>query len=159
MKKQPAEIGWDWPEICAILMWKLRPEGDLHVTRKDLGGLPMDRVLIEERTVDRINFSFMSVEEAMRIRQPILAASGVKASVTELSGRWMKLGTVLLWKLAKGGLTLMNYDRDALPADRILLTMGSRHEVVFRFCSRADARRIRKFEAENEGVEILEVTH
>jgi hypothetical protein len=158
VKKQAAEIGWDWPEICAILMWKLKPQG-LTITRRDLGALPQDRVLIEERLPDRMNFSFVTVKEAMRIRAPILAATGVKASVSQLSGRWMKLGTVLLWKLCKDkGLTLTNYDRDALPADRILLTIGARNEVVFRWTTRADAARIRKFERDNEGVEILEVT-
>lgn len=157
MKKAPQEIDWDWPAICAILIWKLSPDLDLKINRKDLGGLPQDRVLIEERLTDRINFSFVALEEAMRMRAPVLASTGAKASVSQLQGRWMKLGTVLLWKLCKNGITLMNWDRDALPADKILLTLGARHDVVFRYVSRKDAARIQKFERDNRGFEILEV--
>lgn len=149
-----AEISWDWPEIAVVLLCKLAPEG-VVVTRKDLGALPADRVLIEERLVDRINYHWASIKQAEAMRKP-LALKGEKAGVVQLQGRWQKLAVVLLWKLAKDGCTLMRYDRDAVPADKVLMAHGHKDDIEYRLIPRAEAERIQKWEKDNEGRIIVE---
>lgn len=154
MKKTEHELAWDWPQIAVVLVHKLAPDG-VVVTRRDLGGLPMDRVLVEDRRVDRIIYRWVELKEAQRMRKP-LAQKGERAGVIQLQGRWQKLAVVLLWKLTKEGCVLMGYDRDAVPADKILLAHGHKEEIEYRFVPRAEAARIQKWERENEGKIVLE---
>lgn len=149
-----AELAWDWPEIAVVLVQKLAPDG-VVVTRRDLGQLPMDRVLIEDRRSDRIIFQWVAIAEAQRMSKP-LAEGGRKAGIVQLQGRWQKLAVVLLWKLAKEGCVLMRYDRDAVPADKILLARGHKNDLEYRFVPRGEAKRIQKWERDNEGKIILE---
>ena len=149
------EISWGWPEIACVLMWKLAPEG-VVLTRKDLGRLPQDRVLVDDRDSKQIRFSFIGVEAAERLRRPIVQSYGYRASVSELQGRWKKLAVVLLWKLAKEGVVLTQADRDRVPADKILLTHGHEQDLECRFVPRLEAARIQKWEAENEGKAVME---
>jgi hypothetical protein len=151
-----AELNWSWPEITVVLMHKLAP-GGVVITRKDLGSLPQDRVLVEERLDDgSIHLWWASVENALDMREP-LAESGKRAGVTELSGRWQKIAVVLLWKLAKDGLTLTQWDRDQVPHDKTLLAHGHAQDIEYRFVPRTEAARIAKWERDNEGKKILEV--
>jgi len=152
------ELNWQWPEICVTLMWKLAPDG-VVITRKDLGALPQDRVLVDYRDPagTLIRFSFVSLDEARRLRPKILKATGHKAGVSELQGRWQKITCVLLWKLARDGCVLTQLDRDAVPADQVLLAHGHAQDIEYRFCPRAEAARIQKAELEHEGKQILEV--
>src|SRR5271170_1404790 len=149
-----AELNWDWPEIACVLMWKLAPTGTV-LTRKDLGALPMDRVLIEDRQPDRISLSFTTLKKAMDLREA-LHKLNQPAGVSALEGRWKKLSCVLLWKLCKGGVVLTQHDRDALPTDKTLLTHGHKNDVLLRFLPRAEAARIQKWEKEHEGKDIME---
>jgi hypothetical protein len=148
------EIAWDWPEISCVLMWVLAPNG-VVITRKDLGGLPIDRVLIEDRSPTAIRFSWMTPEQARRLSQR-QSRKGEKASVSQLQGRWQKIVVVLLWKLAKDGCVLTQSDRDRVPADKTLLAHGHEHEIEYRFVPRAEAIRIAKWERDNEGKIVME---
>jgi hypothetical protein len=150
-----AELAWDWAEIAVVLVQKLSPQG-VVVTRKDLGSLPMDRVLIQERLTDRITFRWMRPEDAKAHAKRLKDKTGERAGLLQLQGRWQKLACVLLWKLAKDGCVLMAYDRDAVPADKVLLAHGHRDDLEYRFVARAEAARIQKFEKENEGRLVLE---
>lgn len=149
------ELAWDWPEIAVTLMWKLAPNG-VVVTRKDLGRLPQDRVLVDDRDADSIRFSWQSITDAQRLTQA-LAMHKDKAGLAQLQGRWQKLCVVLLWKLAKDGVVLKQLDRDAVPADKVLLAHGHREDIEYRFVPRAEAARIQKWERDNEGKQVLEV--
>lgn len=151
----PGELRWTIAEVCVILLWKLRPRG-LKLSKKDLGGLPLDRVLVEERLADRIIYRWetpekMQVENAMRF-----AATGEKANLYEAQGRYMKLLGVLLWKLAKDGITLVPADRDAVPANQVLVMDGTRDRVIYSFVSRATAERMARKAEVHEGREIVE---
>ena len=150
-----SEINWGWPEIAVTLVQKLAPDGVI-VTRKDLGGLPQDRVLVEERLHDRIIYRWMRPEDARAHTKRLKEKTGEKAGVSQLQGRWQKLGVVLLWKLARDGCVLMNYDRDAVPADKVLLAHGHENEIEYRFVPRAEAARIQQWEKDNEGKLVLE---
>lgn len=138
-----------------MVAWKLAPNG-VVVRRHDLARLPMDRVLIQDRQQDRMVLYWLSLEDAGALRDG-LAAKGEKAGVLQLQGRWMKLATVLLWKLARDQtVTLMQYDRDAIPADKVLLAKGHREDIEYRFVPRAEAEAIAKWEKDNENRIILE---
>jgi hypothetical protein len=149
------ELNWDWPEIAVVLMWKLAPNG-IVITRKDLGALPVDRVLIDERLVDRINFRWMRPEDAREHAKRLKRKTGEKAGISQLQGRWQKIAIVLLWKLAKDGVVLGQWDRDAVPADKTLLAHGHEQDIEYRFVPRLEAVRIANWEKENEGKIVLE---
>lgn len=150
------EIAWDWPEVTCVLMWRLAPQGVI-IRRKDLGVLPQDRVMVENRTVASLRLWFATLDEAQRIRDPIILGGRARATVSELQGRWQKIAVVLLWKLSKDGIVLTQKDRDVMPADKILLAHGHANDIEYRFTPRVEAIRIQKFERENEGKQILEV--
>jgi hypothetical protein len=149
------EISWGWPEITCVLMWRLAPNGVI-IRRKDLGALPPERVLIENRSEKSIRFWFATIREAERIREPILEGGRPKATVSELQGRWQKLAVVLLWKLAKDGIVLTQSDRDRLPGDKTLLAHGHEQDIEYRFVHRREAQRIAQWERDNEGKMVLE---
>lgn len=150
-----SELSWDWPEIAVVLVQKLAPDG-VVVTRQDLGALPIDRVLVQERLSDRITFRWMRPEDAKAHAKRLKEKTGEKAGLLQLQGRWQKLACVLLWKLAKDGCVLMRYDRDAVPADKVLLAHGHKEDIEYRFVLRTEAARIQKFERDNEGKLVLE---
>jgi hypothetical protein len=149
------ELAWDWPEICCVLMWKLAHNG-VVITRRDLGGLPMDRVLVEERTSTHIHFSWMTPEASQQHSKRVKAKTGQKAGVAQLQGRWQKIGVVLLWKLAKDGCVIGQIDRDQVPADKTLLAHGHENDIEYRFVPRAEALRIQQWERDNEGKIVME---
>lgn len=149
------EIAWDWPEITCVLMWKLAPTG-VVITRADLGRLPVDRVLIEERSTTQINYRWMRPEDARSHSKRLKHKTGERASVSQLQGRWQKIGVVLLWKLAKDGCVLTQWDRDQVPADKTLLAHGHAQDIEYRFVPRAEAIRIAKWERDNEGKIVME---
>lgn len=148
------DLAWDWPEITVTLMWKLAPAG-VVITRKDLGALPMDRVLMEERGPSEIKYSFISMKAAERRWKP-KDAHQERATSSQLQGRWQKIAAVLLWKLAKDGVVLTRWDRDQVPGDKVLLAHGHAQDIEYRFCPRAEAQAIAKWERDNEGKIILE---
>lgn len=149
-----AELTWGWPEIALTLVWRLAPTGVI-ITRRDLGRLPMDRVLLTDRRQTEIRFSWITLEDAQARVKPTNALQE-KASLSELQGRWMKLATVLLWKLAKGGVVLTQGDRNRVPADRQLLAEGHANDIEYRFVTHAEGAAIAKAERENEGRIIVE---
>lgn len=145
------ELAWDWPEVCCILMWKLKPMG-CTLTRRDLARLPRDRVLIEKRTSDRITYRFGTFAQAEAAARAEIAESGNKAGLEEAQGRWQKLACVLLWKFAKDGATVLTeWDRGAIPAHLTLLQSGFKDDVELRFVTRLEAARLQKFHEEHEG--------
>lgn len=148
------DIAWGWPEITVTLMWKLAPAG-VVLTRRDLAALPMERVLMEERSPTQIEYSFISMKAAERRWKP-KDAKQERAGASQLQGRWQKIAAVLLWKLAKDGVVLTRWDRDQVPADKVLLAHGHAQDIEYRFCPRAEAAAIAKWERDNEGKIILE---
>lgn len=150
-----AELNWDWPLIAVVLMWKLAPKG-VVITRQDLGRLPQDRVLIEDRGAQDIRFSWITPRAAQRRAEQLKHAGEEKAHVSQLQGRWQKLAVVLLWKLAKDGCVLTTWDRDQVPADQTLLAHGHAQDIEYRFVYRAEAQLIAAWERDNEGKMILE---
>ena len=153
----PLEIAWDYPELAAVLLWRLAPAGCV-ITREDLHALPMDRVLIEDREPHEMRFRWVAIAEALRLRKP-LHERGAAASVSEMQGRWQKICVVVLWKFARDGLTLTRADRAAVPADKQLLMHGHADDLELRFMPHAEAARIAKWERDNEGLIITERTH
>lgn len=151
------ELNWGWPEITCILINRLAPTG-MVITRKDLGALPQDRVLKEWRREDgtAIEYSWISLAEAERIRPKILKHTGEKMGVMQVSGRWQKCASVILWKLARDGITLKPSDRDALPAGKILKMHGHAQDLELLWVNRDEARRIAAWELDNEGKKIVE---
>jgi hypothetical protein len=151
------ELTWGWVTIACVLAWRLAPEG-IVITRKDLASLPHDRVLKDHRDVEGtlIRFSFVSIEEAQRLTRPVVIGAKPEASVSELQGKWQKIACVLLWKMARDGITLTQADRDAMPADRTLLMHGHAQDLELRFLPHAQAARIAAWERDNEGHEVME---
>jgi hypothetical protein len=148
--KRP-ELNFDWPEVCCILMWKFKPMG-CTLTRRDLGRLPRDRVLIEKRTSERITYRFGTFAQAQQAARDEIADSGNKAGLEEAQGRWQKLACVLLWKCAKDGVTVITeWDRGAIPSHLTLLQRGFKEDIELLWVSRAEAARIQQFEEEHEG--------
>jgi hypothetical protein len=149
------ELDWSWPEIGRILTHRLMPEGGL-LSRKDLGSLPEDRVLIDYRDPEGtfIKFSFVTLKTAERLRPKVLGATGQKVGVSQLQGLWMKLSAVLLWKFAKDGLSITPRDREAVP-DFKLLVEGHANDLELRWVSRSEGDRIARRELEQEGKRIL----
>jgi hypothetical protein len=143
-----------WPEVFCILVWRLAPGGVIF-TRRDLGRLPMDRVLLEDRRETEIRFTWITLEDAQERAKPVNALQE-KAGVSEMQGRWQKLGCVLLWKLAKSGCTITHMDRNAVPADRQLLLHAHADDLEYRFVPHAEAKRIADWERFNEGRSIVE---
>ena len=151
----PAELTWTVAEVCVVLLWKLRPKG-LKLSKKDLGSLPVDRVLIEERLTDRIIYRWESVDSTLFENANRALAGQEKPGLYEAQGRYMKLLGVLLWKLAKDGITLGTWDREAVPADKVLRMDGTADRVIYSFVTRRDAERLSKGEKEHQGLDIVE---
>jgi hypothetical protein len=149
-----SEISWGYPEIAVVLMWRLAPKG-VVITRRDLGRLPQDRVLLEDRRETEMRLTWITIQEAQERAKPKLAIAD-KATVSELQGRWAKIVVVLMWKLAKFGVTLTQADRNAVPVDVQLLAHGHADDIEYRFCTRAEAAAIEKLEREQEGRIIVE---
>lgn len=149
------ELDWDWSTICCVLMWKLAPNG-VAISRQDLTRLPEDLVLLEDRQSDRITLSWVSLERARTMTQPILAGVKRETTVEPLGGRWQKIAVVLMWKLARDGVVLNQTDRDQVPADKQLLAHGHADAITYRFLPHAEAARIAAFARDNEGHIITE---
>jgi hypothetical protein len=147
------ELAWDWSLIARVLFWRLAPRGTT-ITRKDLHALPMDKVLIEDREPTCIRLRFVTLAEAERLRTQ-MAAVGQKATVSEMQGRWQKIAMVLLWKLAKDGITLTPADLSAVPDDQMLLAHGHANDIEYRFLPIMEALAIAKHEKDNEGRILL----
>jgi hypothetical protein len=154
------ELTWDWHVISACLLWRLAPAG-LVITRKDLGALPMDRVLVDHRDVSgtKIALYFVTLEQAEKLRDygsPYVALPDSKVGLRTLEGRWNKMAVVVLWKLRKDGIVLIPADREAVPEDKILLMSGFKDDLELRFVPRAQAAQIQKSALEHEGKNIVE---
>jgi hypothetical protein len=139
----------NWESIACALLWKLAP-GGVVLTRQDLGALPFDRVLIDDRHNGRIRLTFVTVSEAMRIRGG-LAEAKTPAGVSSLEGRWEKIAVVMLWKLQKHGVTITSWDLKAVPHDKTILASGHADGVEFRFMPRSEASRLTAWDREHEG--------
>jgi hypothetical protein len=156
------EVTWDWPQIAAMLAWRLRhrfgPRG-IILTRRDLGSLPADRVLFYERTDVHIRFDWVTEIEAHRRSKFVglhARSSDELTGVQRLEGRYHKTAVVLLWKYFRDGCTLVQKDLTDLPADEVLLIHGHANDLDMRFVSRAEAARIQKDARDNEGRIITE---
>lgn len=149
------EINWTIAEVCVVLLWKLRPKG-LKLGFRDLGGIPVDRVLVEERLTDRIIYRWVDPDQVVLENARRHLATGEKPGLYEAQGRYMKLLGVLLWKLAKDGITLGQWDRDAVPDDKVLHMAGTADRVVYSFISRQDAKRMQAQSETHEGLSIVE---
>lgn len=152
-------VTWGWPEICVALMWRLAPTG-VVITRGDLRALPMERVLLEDRGETDMRFSWIPLSQAKaRIKPSAPAKFGERATVSELQGRWQKIACVLLWKLARDGITLTPADLAAVPSHLVLLAHGHADDIEYRFLPRDEAKRIQDWERDNEGRIILETAN
>jgi hypothetical protein len=145
-----SELQWGWPEIAVVLIWKLAPKGFV-MYREDMARLPMDRVLLEDRQVDRIALSFIPLRQAKARSQ----AKKDRATVSELQGRWQKIAVVALWALAKDGVTLTEYDRAAVPSGLQLMASGHALGVEWRFLPRWEAAMHRRRDEEHTIMENL----
>lgn len=137
-------IAWTWPQIASVLFWKLAPRG-VVLTRQDLGALPQDRVLIDARFTDRIRLAFVDLEEAQAMRDGL-----PDVALSTLDGRWQKIAVVLLWKLRKGGITLVESDRAQVPHDRTILAHGHAQGIEFRWMPKSEATRLTAWDREHE---------
>lgn len=147
------ELDWPWSVICTTAFWKLAP-GGLVLFPQDLKALPHDRVLLEERLPDRINLSFITLKEAYARTHAEKPEN--RASTDKLTGRWRQAAVVILWRIAKQGVTLTEQDRQAVPGDLILMTAGHPLGVEWNFIHRSVAARQRMRAWENEGKETME---
>lgn len=57
-----------WEKIAAVLLWKYAKDG-VTLSTQDLGALPQDRVLLVTAHGREVEFRFVSIEEAQRIRK------------------------------------------------------------------------------------------
>ena len=147
----------NWEHIACALLWKLAPKGVI-LTRKDLGALPHDRVLIDDRHNGRIRLTFVTLSEAMRIRGG-LAEAKTPAGVSSLEGRWEKIAVVMLWKLQKHGVTLTSWDLKGVPYDQTILASGHAEGVEFRFMPRSEAQRLTAWDLDNERTLVHEAVN
>jgi len=147
-----SELDWDWSLIAVTLMWKLAPKGHVMLL-EDMCRLPMDRVLLEDREADRITLSFITLKEAHARAEAKRKKD--RASVSELQGRWQKIAVVALWSLAKEGVTLTEYDRQAVPAGLQLMASGHALGVEWRFLPRWEAEMHRRRDEEHTIMENL----
>lgn len=150
------ELNWPWSTITAVIVWKLAPKGVI-LTKMDLYALPEDRVLAHDREVDCNRFRWVTLLEKECELNPV---PGTKppASNSFLDGRWQKTAVVLLWKLAKDGLTLTPQDRADVPGHLMLDTRALSEPsdaVELRFVPREQAARIIAWEKDNEGRIVL----
>jgi len=150
------ELSWGWQTITSAMLWKLTP-GGLILFPQDLNALPHDRVMLEERLPDRINLSFITLKEAYSRTHAEKAE--VRATTDKLVGRWKQIAAVMCWKIAKQGVTLTEYDRQAVPTDLILMTAGHRLGVEWQFIHRNVAHKQRLAIFEQEGKDIMERPH
>jgi hypothetical protein len=153
------ELNYTWPEIAVMLMQRLAPGSEgVVLTRKDLAALPQEKMLVDYRDEagTHIKFSWATINEARSLMPKVLTATGQKAGVSMLEGRYMKLACVMLWKFARDGLTLTPLDREAVPKDKTLLVSGFKDDLELRFVPRTEAARIAAWEAEQEGKNIVE---
>lgn len=146
------ELAWPWQTIAMTLMWKLAPKG-LILVPTDLV-LPQDRVMLEERTPDRINLTFITLTEAYQ--RTHAERDEDRASTDRLQGRWQQIATVLLWKLRKAGITLTEQDRGAVPGNIELLTSGHPDGVEWRFIPKLQAAALARSFDEHLGKTIIE---
>jgi len=102
--------------------------------------MPQDRVLIEDRDSQAIRFSWATVTMAQTAHGN---STSSQAGVSTLEGRWQKIAMVLLWKLAKDGVILTQWDRDQVPHDKTLLAHGHAQDIEYRFVPRIEAQRMR----------------
>lgn len=153
MKAAAPELAWDWSQIAVVMIWKLAPKGFV-MFREDMARLPMDRVLLEDRRVDRIVLSFITLKDAKK--RSAAERGEHRATVSELQGRWQKIAVVALWSLSKTGVTLTEYDRAAVPDGLQLMAWGHEFGVEWRFLPRWEAKKHRDWDLENEGKMILE---
>jgi hypothetical protein len=139
-----SELNWDWEVIATAMLWRLARKG-VVITRKDLGSLPFDRVLVDHRDPEGtyIKLSFVPVDEAEKIRDATPVIPGQRVTVSEMQGRWQKLAIVALWKLRKTlPVVLTKEDRARVPHDRLLLIEGFKDDVLLHFVGRHQARKM-----------------
>jgi hypothetical protein len=148
-----SELAWNWETITTTMMWKLAP-GGLVLFPSDLNSLPHDRVLLEERLVDRINLSFITLKEAYS--RTHAEKSEKRATTDKMVGRWRQIACLMAWRIAQDGVTLTEYDRQSVPCELILMTAGHRLGVEWQFIHRSVALKQRKQIFEHEGKEIME---
>lgn len=60
----------------------------------------------------------------------------------QLDGHWQRLAAVLVWKLAKDGVTLTLDDLAQFPQDMVLLTHGHKDSIEYKLVTREAAERI-----------------
>jgi hypothetical protein len=153
------ELNWGWPEIVVTMIWKLAPNGFVMLT-EDLVALPRDRVMLDDRQPDKIVISFVTLATARRLMAPERGEN--RATLSELQGRWYKTAAVLAWKwtrsglIAKAGVTLTEYDRQAVPGHLVLMASGHADGIEYQFLPRTEAKRIEDWDRENEGIIIKE---
>jgi hypothetical protein len=134
------ELAWDYEVIATVLLWKYARRG-VVITRKDLGGLPYDRVLVDYRDPEGkyIKLSFVPVEDAEKLANTTPVTPEHKVGVSEMQGRWQKMAIVALWKLRRTGVVLTESDRNAVPPDRLLLIEGFKDDVLLHFVNKFQA--------------------
>lgn len=151
---------WGWPEVWAVLCWKLAPNG-ATLSKFDMRALPYDRVGVwDDNEPGIFRIQFLSLEAAQKLSEVLgkNANPDDRAQLEQLSGRYQKCAYVLLWKYLKAGITLTDQDRSSVPGHLELLTEGFADTVSFRWVPRREAARIAKLELDNEGKHIREKT-
>lgn len=151
-----AELAWGWYLICSVLFDRLCPKG-IMVPWADMDRLPMEHPMAEERDPrgQFIRFRFVTIGKANSLTEHD-DLTGDPAGVSEMQGVWQALACVLLWKLAKDGITITPSDRARLPHDRILLGRPLGDALELLYVPRQEAERIRQWEKFNVGKSILE---
>jgi hypothetical protein len=148
-----SELDWSWQTIAQALLWKLAP-GGVVLFPHELNSLPHDRVLLEERLPDRINLTFITLKEAHARTHADKPEN--RATTDKMTGRWRQIACVMLWKLSKTGVTLVEYDRQAIPHELILMTAGHRLGVEWQWIHRSVAAKQRMQLLEDTGKDIME---
>lgn len=138
-------MNWSWTEIFIVAMARLAPKG-MELNPDDVVALPLERVLIDHRGPRAITFTWVSIEEAngIALRERL---KGDPASKSELQGRYQKLTVLLLWKLAKDGITLTEADSALIPDGKFLFEDG----IEYKWLPVAEGMALRKRIQEHEG--------
>lgn len=69
------------------------------------------------------------------------------AILQQVQEHWMKLAALLVWKLARDGVTLTLDDIQSFPQDRFLLTHGHRESIEFKLVTKEEAERLAAHDA------------
>lgn len=110
-----------------------------HINRQALG-VPVTVQAVTIRPGDHAH-----PEPAAHVMNPEAAI------LQQVDGHWQKLAALLVWKLAKTGVTLTEKEISEFPPDLVLLTHGHKDSIEFKMVTQDEAQRLAEYDAAQAG--------